>query len=89
VEGVLLHHPVVQLYLLYVGALLIVLVWDLLHDGPATRDDRKKTASGGVETGAAAGVESKAPSGALAAPSTNPSQHRATAVCNERRPVRE
>jgi hypothetical protein len=35
----LLHNPWVQFYLLYVGALLAIIVWDRLRDARATRDD--------------------------------------------------
>jgi hypothetical protein len=33
----LLHHPLVQFYLVYVGALLVALIWDYWRNPPAAR----------------------------------------------------
>ena len=48
--SLLLHNPWVQFYLLYVGALLVAFVWDLLRDARATRTPP----DGATHTGAVA-----------------------------------
>jgi hypothetical protein len=37
-ETLLLQHPLVQFYLLYVGVLFIALIWDHLRHPPAAQD---------------------------------------------------
>jgi hypothetical protein len=36
--NLLLHYPLVQFYLLYVGALFVAFLWDFLRNPPAIRD---------------------------------------------------
>ena len=42
---ILLHHPWVQFYLLYVGALWGVFIWDYLRNLPAARDGARTAPS--------------------------------------------
>ena len=50
--ALLLHHPLVQFYLLYAGALWAVFIWDYLRNLPAARDGarapRNEAAQGGA-----------------------------------------
>jgi hypothetical protein len=36
--AILLHHPLVQLFLLYLAALWVALIWDSFRNRPAARD---------------------------------------------------
>ena len=38
---ILLHHPLVHFYLLYVAVLVVACVWDYLCNPPATRDEAR------------------------------------------------
>ena len=81
--SLLIHHPLVQFYLFYVGALLIAVTWDQLRTSSATRDESKRpsrSASGSwrtkpmdsLEAVKAATMPSRALAGTLALRKTRP-----------------